>query len=434
MTERRTSLYDFHLRSARDIVKGGGDFMFPTSYVSPVEEHLNVRRNVGMQDLSTMGEVDIKGPGAERLVRRLLVNEVQDMEPGQLRYSTMCNEQGGIVDDVTVYKFDDEHFMIVTSSGPRLKSYRWISEHAVGASAYVTDVTAAIALPVVQGPRSRRFLKTVVKDVDLDELRFFRFASGRIGNVELLISRSGYTGELGYELYTPADQAWVLWEYLLKKGREFDLRPYGVEAMQSLRIEKSLPLYGPDISEEDTPFHVGLSRWIRLEKRDFIGREALLQIQEMGLERRWVGLTLQSEVPAAAGAKVYSIGDVATFREMIETGAEAGEYEDTMMPGDRQIGRVTSSAMGHTVGKMLAMAYVDTAHSWPGNNLIVEINGRPIPARVASTPFFDPENARLRSEPREDERRSEPAARSVASANSRSNVPARQSSDGGTGS
>jgi aminomethyltransferase len=378
--------------------------------------------------------VDINGPGAERLVRRLLVNEVQDMEPGQLRYSTMCNEQGGIVDDVTVYKFDDEHFMIVTSSGPRLKSYRWISEHAVGASAYVTDVTAAIALPVVQGPRSRRFLKAVVKDVDLDDLRFFRFASGRIGNVELLISRSGYTGELGYELYTPADQAWVLWEYLLKKGREFDLKPYGVEAMQSLRIEKSLPLYGPDISEEDTPFHVGLSRWIRLEKRDFIGREALLRIQEMGLERRWVGLTLQSEVPAAAGAKVYSVGDVATFREMIETGAEAGEYEDTMMPGDRQIGRVTSSAMGHTVGKMLAMAYVDTAHSWPGNNLIVEINGRPIPAKVASTPFFDPENARLRSEPQEDERRSEPAARSVASANSRSNVPAKQSPDGGTGS
>jgi aminomethyltransferase len=124
MTERRTPLYDFHFRSARNIVKGGGDFMFPTSYTSPVEEHLNVRRNVGMQDLSTMGEVDIKGPGSERLVRRLLVNEVQDMEPGQLRYSTMCNEEGGIVDDVTVYKFGDEHFMVVTSSGPRLKSGR----------------------------------------------------------------------------------------------------------------------------------------------------------------------------------------------------------------------------------------------------------------------------------------------------------------------
>ena len=434
MTERRTPLYDFHFRSARNVVKGGGDFMFPTSYTSPVEEHLNARRNVGVQDLSTMGEVDIKGPGAERLVRRLLVNEVQDMEPGQLRYSTMCNERGGIVDDVTVYKFDDEHFMIVTSSGPRLKTYRWISDHAQGTSAYVTDVTAAVALPVVQGPRSRRFLKSVVEGVDLDALRFFRFATCRIGEVELIISRSGYTGELGYELYTPADQAGVLWESLLEKGREFDLRPYGVEAMQSLRIEKSLPLYGPDISEDDTPFHVGLARWIRLEKRDFVGRDALLRVQNVGLERRWVGLTLESAVPATSGAKVYSVGDVATFREVIETGAEAGEYEDALMPGDRQIGRVTSSAMGHSVGRMLAMAYIDTAHSWPGNNVIVEINGRPIPAKVSPTPFFDPENARTRSEPPEDERRSEPPSHPVATTNSRSNVPAGQSTNGGSGS
>ena len=404
--------------------------MYPTAYTSPVEEHLNVRRNVGMQDLSTMGEVDIKGPGAERLVRRLLVNEVRDMEPGQLRYSTMCNDEGGIVDDVTVYKFGDEHFMVVTGSGPRLKAYRWISDHAEGASAYVTDVTAAIALPVVQGPRSRKFLKTVVEDVDLDELRFFRFAPGRIGEVEVLISRSGYTGELGYELYTPADQAGFLWEFLLNKGREFDLRPYGVETMQSLRIEKSLPLYGPDISEDDTPFHVGLSRFIRLEKRDFVGREALLRLQERGLDRRWVGLTLESEVPATAGAKVYSVGDVATFREAIETGAEAGEYEDALMPGERQVGRVTSSAMGHSVGRMLAMAYVDTAHSWPGNNLVVEINGRPIPAKLSPTPFFDPESARIRSEPAEDERVSGP--RPASTANSRSNAPAGQSSNGGS--
>jgi aminomethyltransferase len=434
MTERRTPLYDFHFRSARNVVKGGGSYMFPTSYTSPVEEHLNVRRNVGMQDLSTMGEVDVKGPGAERLVRRLLVNEVQDMEPGQLRYSTMCNDEGGVVDDVTAYKFDDEHFMIVTGSGPRLKTYRWISEHAEGASAYATDVTAAIALPVVQGPRSREFLKSVVDGVDLDALRFFRFAPCRIGEVELLISRSGYTGELGYELYTPADQAGPLWEFLLEKGRAFDLRPYGVEAMQSLRIEKALPLYGPDISEDDTPFHVGLSRWVRFGKRDFVGREALLRLQERGLDRRWVGLTLESEVPAASGAKVYGVGDVATFREMIETGAEAGEYEDAVMPGDRQVGRVTSSAWGPSVGKMLALAYVDTAHSWPGNNLVVEINGRPIPAKVSPTPFFDPENARIRSEPGEDGRRSGPVAQPTAAASAHRNAQARQSSNGGSGS
>lgn len=429
MVERRTPLYDFHLRSARDMVRGGGDYVFPTSYTSPVEEHLSVRRNVGVQDLSTMGEVDIKGPGAERLVRRMLVNEVADLEPGRLRYSTMCNQEGGIVDDVTVYKFDDEHFMIVTSSGPRLKSYRWISEHAAGASAYVTDMSAAVALPVVQGPRSREYLKTVVDGVDLDALRFFRFASCRIGEVEVLISRSGYTGELGYELYTPADQASVLWEHLLRTGREFNLKPYGVAAMQSLRIEKAFPLYGPDIDESRTPFHVGLGRWIRFEKRDFIGREALLRARYRGLDQRWVGLILEGETPAGAGDAVYAVADVATSREIRETGPEAGDYEDELMPAEKQIGRVTSSATGPSVGEVLAMAYVDTDHSWPGNTLIVETGGRPVPARIAHTPFFDPENARLRAEPPHDRRptRAAPAAQRT---NARTDVPVGQSADG----
>ena len=405
--------------------------MFPSSYVSPVEEHLNVRRNAGMQDLSTMGEVDIKGPGAERLVRRLLVNEVQDMEPGQLRYSTMCNEEGGVVDDVTAYKFDDEHFMIVLSSGPRVRNHRWISERAEGSSAYVTDLTAAIALISVQGPLSRMYLKSVVEGVDFDALKFFRFAPGTIGGVEMMVSRSGYTGELGYELYVPADQAGWLWEHVLKTGKEFELRPYGVEAMQSLRIEKALPLYGPDISEEYTPFHLGLDRFIRFDKRDFVGREALLRAQERGLERRWVGLMLESEVPASNGDGVYAIGDVATFREVVETGAEAGEYEDALTPGDRQVGVVTSSAWGPSVGKMLALAYVGTAHAWPGGGLIVQVNGRPIPAKVVQTPFFDPEMARARSRPQDDQAR-RPQPSKASTLDSRTSIAAAHSGNGRT--
>lgn len=423
MPERRTPFYDFHLRSARSLAKGGGDFMFPSSYTSPVEEHLNVRRNVGMQDLSTMGEVDVKGPGAERLVRRLIVNEVLDMEPGQLRYSSMCNEDGGIVDDVTVYKFDDEHFMIVTSSGPRKKVVDWIQHHSMGASAYATDITAAVALPVVQGPRSRAYLKTVAEDIDLDNLRFFRFAPCRIGDVEVIISRSGYTGELGFELYTPADQAQVLWEHILQTSRDFNLQPYGIGAMQSLRIEKALPLYGPDLSEEYTPFEAGLSRWIRFDKPSFIGRDALLRIQDRGIERRWVGLSVESEVPATPGGAVSSVGDVSAYRERMYTGAEAGEDKDSVMPGDRRIGRVTSSAYCPSVGKTLAMAYVDTAHSWPGNNLVVDINGRSIPARVENTPFFDPTMTRARARPEDDEQRAEPTPQPT------TNGPARQTAN-----
>lgn len=394
--ERRTPLYDFHARTAVKLVKGGGNFLFPLSYTSPVEEHLNTRLNVGMQDLSTMGEVDIKGPGAERLVNRLLVNDVMDMHPGQVRYSTMCSDEGLIMDDVTAYKFSDEHFMIVTSSGPRKESARWIAEHAAGMSAYVTDLTGAIGLLTVQGPRSRDFLLSVAQNANLENLRFFWFTPGIMNGTELLISRSGYTGELGYELYVPAEETAVLWEYLLQQGKEFGLKPYGVEAMQSLRIEKALPLYGPDMDGSQTPFHVGLNRWIRFDKREFVGREALLRYQDMGLDQRWVGLVLESEIPAANNDPIYSIADISTVRQKMFTGSEAGASFDPQTVGS-PVGRVTSSAKGHSVGKMLALGYVNVSHSWPGAKLLVVVNGRSVLATVAPTPFFDPQGVRLRA-------------------------------------
>ncbi len=396
MPERRTPLYDNHIRLGAQMVKGGGDYLFPLLYASAVEEHVNTRTNVGMQDLSTMGEVDVKGPGAERLLNHLLVNEIKDLLPGQARYSTMCREDGGVVDDITVYKFNDEHFMVVTSSGPRKKTARWIADHALGTSTYVTDISAAVALPVVQGPRSRDFLKAVAQDVDIDALKFFRFAPARIHDTELLISRSGYTGELGYELYTPAEEAGALWDYLLQQGREFGLKPYGVTAMQSLRLEKAFPLYGNDINEDYTPFHVGLDRWIRFDKRDFIGRDALLRVQQTGLDRRWVGLTLQGDLPAAVNATVWSVGAVNPNEEKIFSGPEAGTSKDRILPGE-DVGHVTFSDRGHTVGKILALAYVRTSHAYPGSRLLVDVRGKPVPAVVTPTPFFDPQGARLRA-------------------------------------
>lgn len=397
MAERKTPLYDIHLRTASKMVKGGGDYLYPLSYTSPVEEHINTRTNLGMQDLSTMGEVDLKGPGAERLINRLLVNDIRDMEPGQVRYSTMCQEDGGILDDITVYKFNEEHFMIVTSSGPRKRTARWIADHARGASTYPTDLSGAIALLSVQGPRSLEYLETVAQDVNLENLRFFRFSRGLVNETELIISRSGYTGELGFELYTPAEEAAALWEYILQTGKEFGLLPYGVQAMQSLRIEKALPLYGPDIDETRTPFHLGLNRWIRFDKREFVGRESLLRIQDMGLDYRWTGMILEGDIPANHGDKIYSIADVATFRERMFSGSEAGSYFDTEIPGREEIGSITSSAKGHTVGKMLALGFVSTTHSWPGSRVLVRINDRPVLATVETTPFFDPQGVRLRA-------------------------------------
>jgi aminomethyltransferase len=396
MPERRSPLYETHVRLGAQMVKGGGDFMFPLSYTSPVEEHTNTRTNVGIQDLSSMGEIDLRGPGAERLLNRLLVNEIGDMLPGQVRYSTMCRDDGGVVDDITVYKFSDEHFMVVTSSGPRKRTYRWIAEHAEGASTYVNDMTAAIALPVVQGPRSREFLSTLVQEADLAQLKYFRFAAARIGETELVISRSGYTGELGYELYAPAEEAGPLWEELMRAGRAFGLKPYGLTAMQTLRLEKAYPLYGKDISEDVTPFHVGLDRWIKFEKRQFIGREALLRVQEQGIDRRWVGLTLQGDLPAPTDAPIYSVGDIAVKERMQYSGPEAGSFLDRQLPGE-PIGTITYSNRGHTVGKVLALGYLRTTHAWPGSRVVVMINDKAVPATVTPTPFFDPQGARLRA-------------------------------------
>jgi aminomethyltransferase len=396
MSERRTPLFDYHFTHA-EMVKGGGDFLFPLSYTNPADEHLNTRNNCGMQDLSTMGEVDIKGPGAERLINRLLVNEVRDMLPGQVRYSTMVNENGGIVDDVTAYKFDDEHWMIVTSSAPRKKTFRWIRDHAIGSSAYCTDLTGAIALLSVQGPRSRDFLKAVSQGADLDRMRFFTFASATIDGVSLLISRSGYTGELGYELYVPSEEALGIWEHLLTTGRDFGLRPYGTAAMQSLRIEKALPLAGPDIPDDEsrTPFHVGLDRWIRFDKQDFVGRDALLRWQQQGVAERWVGLHIESDIAARPGAAVLSVGEIATDRRTRRSGARAGESVEQRGAGN-SIGVVTSSTKGHSIGKMLALAYVQIQHTYPGAAVMINIEGEPRPARVVPTPFFDPSGQRMR--------------------------------------
>jgi aminomethyltransferase len=212
----------------------------------------------------------------------------------------------------------------------------------------------------------------------------------------MILSRSGYTGELGYELYLPAEEAAIMWEFIEHSGRKFGLMPYGAQAMQSLRIEKAFPLYGPDIDESRTPFHVGLHRWIRFDKRDFVGRDALLEIQDMGLEERWTGLVLDSPAPAKNGDRVYSIADIATFRERMFTGSEAGDYFDPETAGD-PVGTVTSSARGHSVEKMLALAYINTTHSWPGSRLLVNVEGRPVLATVTATPFIDPQGVRLRA-------------------------------------
>ncbi|MDP3898318.1 MAG: aminomethyltransferase family protein, partial [Mesorhizobium sp.] len=286
MTERRSPLYANIVASGATMGRVGGEFVSAKYYSSVEAEHLNTRANVGMQDLSTMGKMDIRGPDAEALVNYVVVNDVARIAPGQVRYSTVCREDGGIIDDLTVFRLGEEHFMLVTGSVNRLKMLPWLRRHAEGRRAYVTDMTAAIAFPTIQGPRSRDLLKALVSEADLDGLKRWTFTHGQLGDTRVMISRTGVTGELGFELFVPADEAASVWDRIVRAGADFGLKPYGVLAMFTLGLEKAYPAHGIDMDESRTPFHVGLDRWVKFDKGDFVGREALMKVREAGVSQK----------------------------------------------------------------------------------------------------------------------------------------------------
>ncbi|AGB43166.1 glycine cleavage system T protein (aminomethyltransferase) [Mesorhizobium australicum WSM2073] len=370
MAERRSPFYSSIVGLGAAMGRVGGDFISAKYYSGIADEHLNTRKNVGVQDLSTMGKMDIKGADAEALVNHVIVNDAAAMKPGQVRYSTVCREDGGIMDDLTVFRLGAEHFMLVTGSVNRLKMLPWLQHHAQGRRAYVTDITAAVAFATIQGPRSRDLLKAMISDADLDGLKRWAFTSGHINGTRVLISRTGVTGELGFELFVPADEATSVWDALMRTGQAFGLKPYGVLAMFTLGLEKAYPAHGIDMDETRTPFHVGLDRWIKFDKSDFIGRDALLKVRDKGLDERWTGLVLDGDKPAATDARVMADGEDA--------------------------GVVTYSDHGYSLGKVLATAHLRLAFTGVGTKLSIAIDGKPTRAVVVPMPFFDPEGARLR--------------------------------------
>ncbi|TPJ20037.1 aminomethyl transferase family protein [Mesorhizobium sp. B2-7-3] len=370
VAERRSPFYSSIVGLGAAMGRVGGDFISAKYYSGIADEHLNTRKNAGVQDLSTMGKMDIKGADAEALVNHVIVNDAAAMKPGQVRYSTVCREDGGIMDDLTVFRLGAEHFMLVTGSVNRLKMLPWLQHHAQGRRAYVTDITAAVAFPTIQGPRSRDLLKAMISDADLDGLKRWAFTSGHINGTRVLISRTGVTGELGFELFVPADEATSVWDALMRTGQAFGLKPYGVLAMFTLGLEKAYPAHGIDMDETRTPFHVGLDRWIKFDKSDFIGRDALLKVRDKGLDERWTGLVLDGDKPAATDARVMADGEDA--------------------------GVVTYSDHGYSLGKVLATAHLRLPFKAIGTELSIDIDGKPTRAVVVPMPFFDPEGARLR--------------------------------------
>jgi len=359
-TLKRTPLYDAHLKAGARMVPFGG-WEMPVQYAGIIEEHRAVRGRVGLFDVSHMGELEVDGPGAVHAVQRLATNDAAGLEIGQLQYTLLCYPDGGIVDDATIYRLAADHFMITVNASNTDKDWAWVTEQAPAAR--WRNVSAATGLIAVQGPRAEALVGRLA-DRDVTGIGYFRFATGGVGGVPTLISRSGYTGEDGFELYVPWEETPRLWQALLQTGAADGVAPIGLGARDTLRLEMRYALYGNDIDRTTNPLEAGLGWVVKPAKGDFIGRDAIERVRAAGPRRRLVGLEMADRSIARHGYGVVKDG--------------------------RPIGVVTSGSYGPSVDRSIALAYVESAHAAVGTDIAVEIRGTARPARVVRTPFYPP--------------------------------------------
>jgi aminomethyltransferase len=356
----RTPLYEEHVDLDARMVPFAG-FSMPVQYPTGiVREHQAVRNAAGLFDVSHMGELEIRGPEALDLVQHLLTNDASRLEVGQAQYTVLCQHDGTALDDCLLYRFAD-HYMVVVNAANHEKDRAWFETAAGGFDAELTDRSEELALLALQGPRAQQIL-THLTDVDLDAIGFYRFVEGSVARKEGVISRTGYTGEDGFELYLPAADAVAVWKAVMEAGNAYGLLPAGLGARDSLRLEVGYILYGNDLDEGHTPLEAGLGWVVKLDKGDFVGREALARQKEEGLEEKLVGFVLK------------------------ERGFPRQGYE--IRVDGRPAGEVTSGVLSHSTGKGVGMGYVPVEATGPGTEIQVVIRDRAIAAEVQRPPFY----------------------------------------------
>jgi len=352
---QRTPLHDWHLAHGGRMVDFAGWDM-PVQYASIVEEHQAVRTAAGVFDIRHMGRLWLKGPDALKLVQRIYTNNAATLKEGQVRYGLICNESGGILDDVLIYGWNDGYGMVVNASN-RQKVVAWIGRHQPGLGVQMQDTTLESCMIAVQGPLAVELCRGLTP-ADVTSLPYYFATRTTYRSQNCGVSRTGYTGEDGFEFMVGAEQGRQLWEELLGRGA----KPCGLGARDTLRLEAAMPLYGHELNEETDPFQAGLSWAVKLDKGDFIGREALLRRrQDPSLPQR-IGLELEGRRIAREGAVVLKDGE--------------------------PVGRVTSGTFSPTLNKAIAMAYIKPAHAQAGTILAVDVRGKPESARVVPLPFY----------------------------------------------
>lgn len=362
---RRTALDALH-RSLGATMTDFAGWDMPLRYGSERDEHQAVRTRAGLFDLSHMGEITVTGPDAAALLNHALVGDLASVGMGRARYTMICRADGGILDDLIVYRLAEHEYMVVANASNAQVVLDALTERAAGFDAEVRDDRDAYALLAVQGPESPGILKAVT-DADLDGLKYYAGLPGTVAGVPALIARTGYTGEDGFELFVKPEHAPQLWEALMAAGAGAGLVPCGLSCRDTLRLEAGMPLYGHELTTELTPFDAGLGRVVKFGKEgDFVGREALTKAAERAEAqppRVLVGLIAEGRRVPRAGYAVVADGKV--------------------------IGEVTSGAPSPTLGKPLAIAYVDAAHAAPGSTGVgVDIRGSHEPYEVVALPFY----------------------------------------------
>ncbi|MCA0757337.1 glycine cleavage system aminomethyltransferase GcvT [Paenibacillus sp. N4] len=364
MTElKRTPLYPCYadFPGVRCIDFGGWEL--PVQFSGIQKEHDAVRKQAGLFDVSHMGEFRVTGKFAEAFLQQMTTNDVSRLSDGQAQYTLMCRPDGGVVDDLLVYRQTADQFMLVVNASNIDKDYDWLREHVIG-DVSVENISDELALLALQGPSAAAILHALDIDPAVCGLLPFHFADGvSFPGTTALVSRTGYTGEDGFEIYVAKEKAGDVWRTILAAGEPFGLVPAGLGARDTLRFEARLPLYGQELSHAISPLEAGVGMFVKLDKPDFIGRDALLKQKTEGLKRKLVGI------------------------EMVDRGIPRCHYPVYASDG-RAIGEVTTGTQSPTLKRNLGLALIDAGYAEPGTELWVEIRGKRLKAEVVKAPFY----------------------------------------------
>jgi aminomethyltransferase len=357
---KQTSLYPLYTQYGAKTVEFGGWDM-PVQFSSILLEHESVRERAGLFDVSHMGEFEVTGVDARAFVQYMVTNDVSIMTPGMALYSPMTYPTGGCVDDLLVYCFSEEHFDIVVNAGNIDKDFDWLSQQAPNFDVKLRDKSSDVSLLAIQGPRAVSIVQSLTTS-PVSELGSFRFLKVPFVGVDVIVSRTGYTGEDGFELYVPSSHAAALWRELMTAGESAGLVPCGLGCRDTLRLEARLPLYGHELTQSITPLEAGLGMFVKLNAGDFIGREALLLQKSEGIPRKLVGVQLMERGIPRAGYPIYHQGVL--------------------------VGEMTSGTMSPTLKLPLGLALINTELAIIDTELDVEIRGKLVKAKIVKAPFY----------------------------------------------